>query len=128
MDLRVEAAVSSTGDAFSWYWQVEIKDEDQYKTASNSLHGLHRFARMPSGLRNAPDTVQRAMDAALLAVKWQSLFVYLDNFVVFFCSATDHINNVNSLLTVLRDTSATLKPKKCSFSIETIDYLGHSIF
>lgn len=57
--LRMETSIASLGGASilstmhdnSGYWQVDIADKDQNKTAFPSDHGIFRFTCMPYGLK-----------------------------------------------------------------------------
>lgn len=64
-----EAAIFSTLDAKSGYWQIEIEKLDLYRTAFTSHQGRYRFFCMPFGLGNALGTIQRTMDANSATVK-----------------------------------------------------------
>lgn len=69
VDSLRKAVVFSSIDASSGYRKVQIEDEDQNKTAFASRHGLYRFVPLPFGLKNAPGTSQRTMDAILASNK-----------------------------------------------------------
>lgn len=47
-----KASVFSIIDVNSSYWQVEVEEANQDKTAFTSYHGLYRFVRIPVGLKN----------------------------------------------------------------------------
>lgn len=49
-----EAAIISTLDANSRYWQDEIEDWDQDELATGSHHALYWFIRMPFRFQHAP--------------------------------------------------------------------------
>lgn len=57
IDYLGDAAVFSTLDANSGYWQMEIGECDRDKFLFTSYHGRYRFIGMPFGLRNAPGTL-----------------------------------------------------------------------
>lgn len=80
---------------------------------------------MPSKLKNDPETFQRAMGAIRFLVKWQLIFVYPNNVVLFSRSPSNHINLIKQVLSLFQDARVTLKLKKCSFFTEITDYLGH---
>lgn len=89
-----DAAVFSTLDANSAYWQVGIKETDQNK----SCHGLYRFEQRPFRLNNAPETFQRVIDVILLPIKWQFALAYCDDIIDFLRSSCEHIENVKRVL------------------------------
>lgn len=87
----------STLDTSNGYWHGEVKETDQDKTAFRSYHGLNRFERMPFGLKNAPKTIQRAMDVILSPVKWEFAKKYFNNIIVISHSLRDHIEHLRSV-------------------------------
>ena len=72
----------STLDLVSGYWQVEVKPENQEKTASVTSEGLYEFNVLPFGLCNGPATFQRLMNILLAGIQWHDCLVYLDDIVV----------------------------------------------
>jgi len=53
-----EAVVFTTLDAYSGYWQVPIRKEDQELTSFTCHRGTFKYLRMPFGSSNAPATYQ----------------------------------------------------------------------
>jgi hypothetical protein len=80
------------------------------------------------GLTNSPATFQRTMDRIFgpLRNKYPGmLFVYMDDILI--ATPNDpmlHETIVHEVLDVLEKESFFLKPSKCKFDRETIDYLG----
>ena len=97
------AEVFSTLDSNSGYWQVDIPMEDRDKTVFVTNNGLFQYTRMPFGLRNAPETVQRSMYIVLSSVKWQFALVYLDDIVIFSPNPRTHVEQLDKVLTLLGD-------------------------
>lgn len=124
MDSLRVATVFTTLDSNSEYWQVDIEEADQYKTAYTSQHGLYRFFPIPYGLKNAPSTLQRKMNVAHSKVKWQFAQVYFDDVVVFSQSAAEYTDHSTHVSVLLKDAEATLTLQKCSFATQTMDYLS----
>ncbi|XP_059055841.1 uncharacterized protein LOC131849740 [Achroia grisella] len=74
----------STVDLRSGYWQVSVRMEDQDKTAFVTPFGMHRFRRMPFGLRNAPATFQRLIDRfrSGATLKDVTILGYIDDLII----------------------------------------------
>jgi Reverse transcriptase (RNA-dependent DNA polymerase) len=61
-------------------------------------------------------------------VKWKTALIYLDDVIVYSRSMNDHLQHVNEILSMLQQTGASLKLKKCHFFQSSVDYLGHVIY
>jgi Reverse transcriptase (RNA-dependent DNA polymerase) len=109
IDSLGDAAVFTTLDCNSGYWQIPVHPEDRDKTTFTSHYGIYRFLRLPFGLRNAPATFQRSIDIILSGVKWKTCLVYLDDFIVFSKSKKDHLAHVAEALTLLGNAGLSLK-------------------
>ena len=79
LDSLSEACVFSTLDLASGFWQMEVEETSQEKTAFITHHGLFEFEKMPSGLTNAPATFQRLMETVLAGLVRNICYVYLDD-------------------------------------------------
>lgn len=79
---------------------------------------------MPFGLCNALATFQRTVDILLARYRWRSCLAYLDDVIVYSSSLEEHLQHVKEILTVLQGAGLSLKLKKCSFFVQTVDYLG----
>lgn len=122
IDSLGEAAVLSRLDDKNGCWQVQIEKEGQKKIYFTSQHGLYCFVRIPFGLRNAPSTLDRTTD-----VLGQLIVVYFDDSVVFCRYAAEYIEHVKHARTLLRDGRIILILKKCIFSTEAVEFVGHVI-
>ena len=127
LDTLSEARYFSTLDLASGFWQIEMDPATREKSAFVTHCGLHEFVRMPFGLCNAPATFQRLMQVVLAGLEWKCCFVYLDDILV--CSKTfeEHMEHLRLVFERLRRAGLTLKPKKCCFLREEVQYLGHVI-
>lgn len=65
------------------------------------LHGLYRFFRMQFELKNAPETLKRAIYVILSTARYKNAKVYLDDIVLFFKSVEEHKTNFIRVLILL---------------------------
>jgi transposase InsO family protein len=118
----------STLDAFSGYFQIEMKEEDKPKTAIISKFGLFEYNRLPFGLCNAPATFQRAMNNILHDYLGDSVLVYLDDIIIYSKGTLkEHLSHIAKVLATLEKNNIKLKPSKCHFAFQEVEYLGHVI-
>ena len=121
----------STLDLASGYWQIRMDPASQEKTAFVTPQGLFEFLVMPFGLTNAPATFQRMMQKLLTGlnpVKGPDFVsVYVDDVLIFSETLEEHIRHLQLVLDKLKGAGLKLKPSKCSFVREGVDYLGHVI-
>ncbi len=127
IDSLGEAKIFTTLDCNSGYWQIPIEESDRHKTAFVSHMGSYHFARMPSGLTDAPASFQRAVEILLSGVNWQFCLVYLDDVIIYSYSEEDHIKHVDEVLTVLGKAELSLKFSKSHFFRRSVNYLGQRI-
>ena len=123
LDLLAGSKYFSTLDLASGYWQVGMDRKSQKKTAFVTHSGLYEFQVMPFGLCNAPATFQRLMEAVLVGLAHNVCVVYLDNILVMGATFEEHLDNLSSVLTRLREAGLRLKPAKCHL----VEFLGHVV-
>jgi Reverse transcriptase (RNA-dependent DNA polymerase) len=101
--------------------------DDRDKTTFTCHVGTFRFKCMPFGLRNAPSTFQRAMDVILSGVRWQKCYCvcYLDDIIVLSSSMESHVEDLDKVLSLLRNAGVSLRLDKCHFFRRRVNYLGH---
>lgn len=83
MDALIEACWFSTLDLASGYNQVAVAEKDKQKTAFCTPFGLFEYNRLPYGLSNGPSTFQHLMERIFSDESFQSMFLYLDDVIVF---------------------------------------------
>lgn len=127
LDTLAGSVMFSTLDLKSGYWQVAMHPDDKEKTAFSVGNGLWQFTVMPFGLCNAPATFERLMEQVLLGLNGKTCLVYLDDIIVLGRSFEDHLENLKGVLKRLRDAGLKLGPKKCTFFVKSVKYLGHIV-
>lgn len=65
------------------YWQLEMHYQDIKKMAFTCLEVQNEFVRMPFELRNAPATLQQALDILIMGLNWEEVLIYLDDLIMF---------------------------------------------
>ena len=115
----------TTLDLASGYWQIRVHADSQEKTAFVTHQGLFEFQVMPFGVMNAPAVFQRLMQRVLSGLQFAS--VYLDDVIVYSETLEEHVNHLKAIFERLRKANLKLKPEKCKFVCDEVEYLGHII-
>jgi hypothetical protein len=82
---------------------------------------------MPFGLTNALATCQALINNALRDCLDDYAIAYLDNILIYSANKKEHIQYVKEVLRRLKDYNLELKPKKCKFHREEVEFLGHIV-
>ena len=129
LDQLGQSKFFSTLDLASGYWQVKIHPDSREKTAFITYQGLFEFRVMPFGLRNAPAVFQRLMQRVLAGLNPPEgpdfVSVYLDDVIVFSRTLDDHLHHLSLVIDRLTKAGLKLKPSKCHFISQEVQYLGH---
>lgn len=127
LDMLAGATTFSQLDLVSGYHQVEVKPEDQNKTAFVTPQGQYIWKVMPFGLTNAPSTFQLLMNDTLKDIVGKFVLVYLDDILIFSKSVKEHKMHIKIVLDRIRKAKLFAKKKKCHFFKDTVYFLGHKI-
>ena len=119
----------STLDLTSGYWQVQLHHDSREKTAFITHQGLYHFRVMPFGLKNAAAVFQRLMQRVLAGLNPPNgpdfVSVYLDDILIFSETFEAHLEHICHVLQRLTAAGLKLKPGKCHFICQEVEYLGH---
>jgi hypothetical protein len=110
-------------DGFSGYNQIQIKPEDQHKTAFICPWGTFTYQKMPFGLKNVGATFQWAMSFSFHDLK-HIVEAYLDDLASRSCKRVDHPTHLRLILERCCYYRIRLNPNKCSFCITSSCLLG----
>jgi hypothetical protein len=114
-------------DLRSSYYHVRMKPEDIDKTVFRTHDAFFEFLVMPFGLCNAPATFQSLMNDVLCAYLRRFVLVFFDDILIYIASWADHLHHLRVILAVLRQHRLFVKRSKCSFGVDAVAYLGHTI-
>jgi len=107
------------------YNNVRIKTGDEWKAAFKTNNGLYEPTVMFFGLCNSPATFQAMMDSIFedeVHEGW--IIIYMDDILIFSKTKKTLEEQTKQILQKLRDNDLFLKPTKCFFCLEKIEYLG----
>jgi len=112
-------------DVRSGYNNIRIHPEDRWKVAFTTEYGLYKPKVMFFGLCNSPVTFQAYMNQTFtqeLNEGW--LIVYMDDLLVFSTNPDEHRKRTCHILDKLHTERLFLKPEKCVFDADEVEYLG----
>jgi hypothetical protein len=78
-------------------------------------------------LTNAPATCQALINNILQEYLDIFIIAYLDNILIFSKSKVKHIDHIKLVLWALDLAELCLKPKKCKFHKEEVEFLGFTV-
>jgi Reverse transcriptase (RNA-dependent DNA polymerase) len=114
-------------DMTNSFFQTWVHPDDIHLTVVTTPFGLYEWLAMPMGLRNSPAIHQRRMTAALRELIGKICHIYLDNIVIWSNTIEEHTEHIRQVLAALRRVKLFCNPKKCSFYLLKLDFLGHYI-
>jgi len=109
------------------YYKVRIKKGEEWKTAFRTRYGLYEYQVMPFGLTNAPATFQGLINHVLYDHLDDFVIAYLDDILIFSKTKEEHTQHVQKVLERLTKENLRLKPEKCEFYKQEVEYLGHIV-
>ena len=117
--------VFSKIDLASAYLQIELDDDSKKYTTINTPKGLFQYNRLPFGILAAPAIFQQLIENLFSDLPYVS--VYLDDILVSGTDLNDHLQKLDTVLCRFHTAGLTVKQDKCSFAVQSVEYLGHTI-
>ena len=127
LDRLTGASYFSKIDLRSGYYQVRVAPPDVPKTAFRTRYGHFEYLVMPFGLTNAPATFMSLMHKVFSPYLDTFVVVFLDDILVYSKTLQDHVQHLQTVLTVLRQNQLYGKMSKCSFCQSHVQFLGFII-
>ena len=126
-DKLAKARVFSKLNLRHGYYQVQIAEGDEKKTAIVTRYGSFEFLVMPFGLYNAPATFCTLMNDVLRPYLDSFVVLYLDDIVVYSDNMEDDKKRLVMVFEALTTNQLFLKKSKCVFAQTEIPFLGHIV-
>ena len=117
----------TTIDLVRGYYQVEIDENSRELTAFSTPHSHYQFKKLPFGLKNAPSAFQREINAILQDFPWSKVVTYIDDILIMEESLDKHLMLIEKVLKTLLKFGIKVKPEKCEWVKESVEFLGHII-
>jgi len=127
LDALHGAQIFSTLDLRSGYWQIGLQASAREKTAFIIHRGLYEFTVLPFGICNSPSTFQRLMEHVLRGLNWKTCLIYIDDIIVYTRNVKEHLTHLEDVFLRLHQANVKLKPSKCFFARDHVEYLGHIV-
>ena len=109
------------------YNLIRVQPKDEWKTAFNCKYGHFEYQVMPFGLKNAPASFQRFMNATFQGCLGKFVVVYLDDILIYSKELNEHEEHVRVVLRKLRENNLFAKLEKCAFGVQRVEFLGYVI-
>jgi len=120
-----EARLFTKFDVRWGYNNIRIREGDEWKAAFTTNRGLFEPQVMLFGLTNSPATFQALMNTIFVdLVAAGQVAVYLDDILIYSATQQKHREITHEVLRRLRAHDLYLRPEKCEFEREEVEYLG----
>lgn len=115
-------------DINSAFWSIPLRIEDRRKTGFVTQEGQFQWTCLPFGLKTSPCIFQRILSNIIRKHKLSDFTVnYIDDILVFSKTFEEHIDHLAQLLEAIMKEGFRLKFSKCTFALDSVQYLGHII-
>lgn len=110
-------------DMAKGFHQIALEEESIQYTAFSTLDGLYEYTTMPFGLKNPSGFFQATMERVLAGIPRCEVFV--DDIIIHGQTPAEYLEGLRSVLERLSQQGFRLNRDKCSFGLQTVEYLGH---
>jgi len=119
-----KARIYTSLDLRHAYHLVRVTEGDEWKTTFRTRYGSFEWLVMPFGLSNAPASFQRFMNDIFGDLLDVCVIIYLDDILIYSDDPKEHKKHVREVFRRLRQYGLYVRPDKCFFSVNSVEYLG----
>ena len=110
------------------FHQIAMDKVSTVLTALITFYSVYQFTRVPVGPKNAPSFYQQLIVGVVLAgILYFICELYVDDCIVFGKDKEQLMKILRTVFERFRTHGIVLKPKKCSFGMTEIEYVGRVI-
>lgn len=126
LNRTVNAQIFSNIDLKFSYWQIQVAEQDRYKTAFTVPFGHYEWNVMPFGLKNAPSEFQHITNDIFVPYS-QYILSYIDDILIFSNTLDEHFKHLNVFQHVVTKNRLVVSAPKMKFFQTKVRFLGHLI-
>ena len=126
-DRLANAKIFTKLDLRGAYNLIRMKEGEERKTAFRTRYGHYEYLVMPFGLTNAPATCQALINNVIRAHLDRTAIAYLDDILIYSENKEEHVSHVQTILECLSQARLLLKPEKCEFHKDSVEFLGFMV-
>ena len=120
------AKLFSKFDMKSGFWQIQIAEQDRYKTAFTVPFGHYEWNVMPFGLKNAPSEFQKIMNDIFNPYTTFTI-VYIDDVLIYSENIDQHFKHLKTFFHIIKKNGLVISLTKMRLFQTSIRFLGHDI-
>ena len=113
-------------DMKSGFWQIQIQENQRYKTAFIVPFGQYEWNVMPFGLKNVPSEFQRIMNEIFNPYS-KFTIVYIDDVLVFSPNLEQHYKHLKIFIKIIQQNGLVISKTKINLFQTRIRFLGQYI-